>query len=147
MPWVQTSTNAWEAWSASIWSKNKKARLPCWPPRGQRWIWGILCTQARKHTNRDPPWLLNPGQTSPKVQNSGYQWPHEKGFMSSKNVKHNKPYLNLLDYHLIITSFKLVLLSHYWITGIRKRNGEKLISMSGLCRERFLFQMTRFRVY
>ena len=25
----------------------------------------------------DKPWLSNPGQTSPKVQN-GYQWPHKR---------------------------------------------------------------------
>ena len=34
----------------------KKARLPCWLSRGQqvlhqRWIWGIHCTQAMKHTS------------------------------------------------------------------------------------------------
>ena len=39
----------------------------------------LRITQARKHTKRDPPWLCNPGQTLPEIQNrQGYQWSHEK---------------------------------------------------------------------
>ena len=37
---------------------NQKAWLPCWPSRGQevlyqRWIWGIHCMQAKKHTSEE----------------------------------------------------------------------------------------------
>ena len=38
--------------------------------------------QARKHT-RDPPWLWNPGQTSPELENRGVSGPI-KGILSSK---------------------------------------------------------------
>ena len=35
---------------------------------------------SEKACKRDPPWLWNPGQTSPvtKSPKQGYQWPHEK---------------------------------------------------------------------
>ena len=50
----------------------------CWLPRGQqvshqRWIWGIHCMQVK-----DPPWLWNPGQTSPEVQNRGINVPTKR---------------------------------------------------------------------
>ena len=41
----------------------------------------LRITQARNHT-RDPPWLWNPGQTSPEVQNRGISAPR-KGLMPS----------------------------------------------------------------
>ena len=48
-----------------------------------------LCAgqEARKWGN--PPWLWNPGQTSPQVQNRGISGPR-KGLMSSKNFKKKK---------------------------------------------------------
>ena len=64
----------------SMWIK--QARLPCWPSRGQqvshqRWIWGIPCIQAMKHTSRG----IHPGfETQADVTIStkqGYQWPHK----------------------------------------------------------------------
>ena len=42
----------------------------------------LRITQARKHA-RDPPWLWNPGQKSPEVQNRGISGP-------TKNLKKTK---------------------------------------------------------
>ena len=38
---------------------------------------GIHCTQATKHA-RDPPWLWNPGETSPEVQNRDISGPTKR---------------------------------------------------------------------
>ena len=48
----------------------------------------LIITKARKHA-RDPPWLSNTGQTSPK---QGYQWAHKKdlcppNFFFKKSLK------------------------------------------------------------
>ena len=76
---------------ASMWIRT--ARPPCRLPKGwqvshQRWIWGFHCTQVTKWG--DPPWLWNPGQTSPDVQNRVSVAP-QKALMSynffSKNRK------------------------------------------------------------
>ena len=70
----------------------EKARLPCWPPRGQvlhqRWIWGIHCSQAWKHTSEGSTLALKPraGETSPEVQNKGISGPKKKDSCSPKNV-------------------------------------------------------------
>ena len=63
-------------------------RQPCWLPRGQqvwhqRWISGVHRMQAKRTQVRDPPWLWNPGETSPEVQNRGISGP-QKGLLSSK---------------------------------------------------------------
>ena len=55
-------------------------RPPCWLPRGQQVshqsrISGIHCTQAMKQASKGLPWLGNPGQTSPEVQNRGVSGP------------------------------------------------------------------------
>ena len=47
----------------------------------------LRITQARKHA-RNPPWLWNPGQTSPEVQNRGISGP-SKNF-KKKNYKNGK---------------------------------------------------------
>ena len=40
----------------------------------------LRITQARKHTKRDPPWLRNPGQMSPEVQNRGISGPTKRTY-------------------------------------------------------------------
>ena len=51
----------------------------------QRWIWGIRWAQARKHRMQgNPPWLWNPGQTPPEVQNRGIGGPTKKDLLSYK---------------------------------------------------------------
>ena len=74
--------------SAGTWIK--KAQLPCWPLYSQqvshqRWIWGIHCVQARKHTSEG----IHPGfetqgrcHQKSKIGVSVAPW---KGPMSSKN--------------------------------------------------------------
>ena len=37
----------------------------------------IVCRRGSMQA-RDPPWLWNPGEMSPEVQNRGNQWPHKK---------------------------------------------------------------------
>ena len=59
---------------------------PCWLPRGQqvshqRWIWGIYCTQVMKHASE----RIYPGKSRRHQKSKqGYQWPHKKRLMSSK---------------------------------------------------------------
>ena len=48
----------------------------------------LRITQVRKCA-RDPPWLWNPRQTSPEVQNRGISGPRKRT-MSSKNLKNKK---------------------------------------------------------
>ena len=40
----------------------------------------LRITQARKHA-RDPPWILNPGQTLPEVQNGGRHCPTKRTYV------------------------------------------------------------------
>ena len=61
----------------------KRDRLPYWPPRGrqvlhQRWIWGIHCAQARKHTSEG---------SSPEVQNRGISGPTKRTHVLQKYMK------------------------------------------------------------
>ena len=61
----------------------EKARLPCWPLYSQqvshqRWIWG---SQKQKKHTRDPPWVWNPGQMSPEVQNRGIRGPTKRSYV------------------------------------------------------------------
>ena len=70
--------------SASTWIK--KAWLPCWPLYSQqvlhqRWIWGSPKWESMQ---RDPPWLWNPGQTSPEVQNRGISGPRKRTYVLQK---------------------------------------------------------------
>ena len=63
------------------------AWLPCWPPYSQqvshqRGIWG---SHKWESTQKGSPWLWNPGQTSPEVQNKG-QWPHKKDLCPVTNI-------------------------------------------------------------
>ena len=57
--------------------------------------------QVRKHA-RDPPWLWNPGQTSPEVQNRGISGPHKED-MSSKSFK--KKFFVPNDYNSTVKKF------------------------------------------
>ena len=50
-------------------------------PEANLWI-----TQARKHA-RDPPWLWNPGQISPDVQNRGIWGPRKRTYVLQKIKK------------------------------------------------------------
>ena len=69
----------------------KATNRTCWPSRGQqvshqRWIWGIHCVQLIKSTQaRDPPWLWNPGQTSPEVQTRVISGPTKRICVLQKN--------------------------------------------------------------
>ena len=70
----------------------KKDWLPCWSSRGQqvlheRWIWGIHCTQARKHASEGSTLALKLRGNITRSPKQGYQWPHKKGLMSSKTLK------------------------------------------------------------
>ena len=72
-----------------------------------RLIWGIA--RRRESMQASPPWLWNPGQTSPEVQNWVSVAP-QKGHVSSKNLKKGgcKKQKNLKVY--VITS-KLIIVS------------------------------------
>ena len=50
----------------------------------------LRITEARKYAS-DPPWLWNPEQMSPEVQNRGISGP-TKGLLSSKNFKKKLQY-------------------------------------------------------
>ena len=61
----------------------ERAWFLCWSPRGpqvshQRRIWGIHCTQARKHATEVPPWLWNQGQTLLIVQSTVISGPTKR---------------------------------------------------------------------
>ena len=49
----------------------------------------LRITQVRKH-ERDPPWLWNPGQTSPEVQNRGINGPTKRTYVLQKCFKKRK---------------------------------------------------------
>ena len=60
--------------------------------------------QARKHA-RDPPWLWNPGQTSPEVQNRGISDPHKnylcpQNFFKKKTGKGRTRFMHENSIHL-----------------------------------------------
>ena len=94
------STSAYYAGSLLIESRHptaatyvacrERARLPCWPSRGQqvshqRWISGIHCAQVRKHASEGSTLSLKPGgDVTTEVQNKGYQWPHKKDLCPPK---------------------------------------------------------------
>ena len=88
--------------AASMWVK--VAQLPYWPSRGrqvlhQRWIWGIACRQESMQAS--PPWLWNPGQTSPEVQ-TGVSVAPQKGHVSSKKFKKKKLKLVQTEAHFTV---------------------------------------------
>ena len=66
---------------ASMWTE--MGWLPCWLPRGQqvlhqRWIWGIHCTQAMKHTSERSNMASKPRSDITKSPTRRYQWSHKK---------------------------------------------------------------------
>ena len=68
-----------------------KFSLTCWPLYSQqvshhRWIWGLTHGQESMQA-RNPPWLWNPGQTSPEVQNRGISGPTKKDLCPTKILK------------------------------------------------------------
>ena len=63
--------------------------LACWPSRGwqvshQRWIWGICCTQMRKHTSGGSTLALKPRADVTRNPKQEYQWSHKKDLCPSK---------------------------------------------------------------
>ena len=64
--------------SASTWIKKDSAMLTSIQSAGVTPEVNLRITKVRKHTKRDPPWLWNPVQTSPEVQNRGISGPHKK---------------------------------------------------------------------
>ena len=48
-----------------------------------RWIWGIHCIQAMKHSSEGSTLASNPKTKSP---NQGYQWPYKKGLMPTRKT-------------------------------------------------------------
>ena len=83
--------------SASMWVCGSK-RLGCHASEAN-----LRVTKVRKHT-RDPPWLWNPGQTSPKVQNRDISGLTKMTRAFQKFCKINKNWLLylffLIIYHL-----------------------------------------------
>ena len=57
----------------------------------------LRITQAKKHAKRDPPWLWNPGQTSPEVQNSGTVAPRKKILKKGRSMSTMVIPRNLFD--------------------------------------------------
>ena len=56
-------------------------QLPCWPI-----FWGIVGRQESVQA-RNPPWLWNPGQTSPEVQNRSISGPTKRTHVLQKFIK------------------------------------------------------------
>ena len=84
---LQQSSSSKIPKSASTWIE--KARLPCWLPRGQqvshqRRIWGINCTEARKHESKGSTLALKPRVDATRSPKQGYQWLHKKDLCPSK---------------------------------------------------------------
>ena len=76
--------------------------LPCWPLYSQqmlhqRWIWGLAHKQESMQA-RNPPWLWNPGQTSPEVRNRGISGPTKRTRVLQKFKKKEKKF-NILSQH------------------------------------------------
>ena len=77
--------------AASMWVK--VAWLSCRLSRGrqvshQRWIWGMARRQESMQAS--PPWLWNPGQMSPEVQNRGISGPTKRTcVLKTKQKKNN----------------------------------------------------------
>ena len=67
--------------------ESKNTRLSCWPPKGQqvlhqRWVWGSHRRESMQV--KDPPWLWNPGQTSPEVKKRGISDPTNRNCVFKK---------------------------------------------------------------
>ena len=74
----------------------------------------LRITQARKHV-RDVPWLWNPVQTSPEVQNSGISGPMKKTYvLQIVFLKIGIRILHQNSCNIFISSFIAHVLIHYW---------------------------------
>ena len=82
---AQTSTNACSHICNYIDRKGSAAILTSIQSVGVTPEVTLRITQARKHTKRDPPWLWNPGQMSPEIQNRGISGPTKRTYVLKKN--------------------------------------------------------------
>ena len=83
--------------SAGTWIE--KAQLPCWPLYSQqvshqRWISGIYCKQATKHTSEESTLALKPRGDVTRSPKQGYQWPHKKESCPLKYLSHWKLFIH-----------------------------------------------------
>ena len=79
-----TSTNACRHVCEYMDQKGSAAMLTSIQTAGVAPEVNLRITQVRKHAKRDPPWLWNPGQMSPEVQNRGISGPTNKDLCPPK---------------------------------------------------------------
>ena len=113
----QASTNACGHVCKYVYQKGSTAMLTSIQSAGVAPKVNLKITHVRK-CGRDPPWLWNPGQTSPEVQNRGISGPAKRALCPPKHVKKER---NIIEWRQFIDSrtnvdneFTLIKVVFYW---------------------------------